>query len=79
LSLCLTKHHAMKTWDSGGVAPFILNLRHQIEVSGQLHVSIALPPGKETPVPTGYEAGWAPEAVWTRCWDSKSLVVHPVT
>jgi hypothetical protein len=27
LSLCLTKHHAMKTyWGSGGIAPFILDL-----------------------------------------------------
>jgi hypothetical protein len=27
LSLCLTKHHAMKTyWGSGGIAPRILNL-----------------------------------------------------
>jgi hypothetical protein len=27
LSLCLTKHHAMKAyWGSGGIAPFILDL-----------------------------------------------------
>jgi hypothetical protein len=27
LSLCLTKHHAMKTyWGSGGIVPCILNL-----------------------------------------------------
>jgi hypothetical protein len=27
LSLCLTKHHAMKTyWGSGGIAPLILDL-----------------------------------------------------
>jgi hypothetical protein len=24
LSLCLTKHHARKAWDSGGIAPRIL-------------------------------------------------------
>jgi len=30
-------------------------------VSGQLHDAAALPPGKEPPVPTGQEAGWAPE------------------
>jgi hypothetical protein len=34
-------------------------------VSGQLHAPAALPPGKEPPVPTAYEAGWVPEAVWT--------------
>jgi hypothetical protein len=26
----------------------------------------ALPPGKEPPVPTVQEAGWAPEPVWTQ-------------
>jgi hypothetical protein len=34
-------------------------------VSGQLHAPAALPPEKEPPVPIGYEAGWAPEPVWT--------------
>jgi hypothetical protein len=33
--------------------------------SGQLHAAVALPPGKEPLVPIGYEAGWAPEPVWT--------------
>jgi hypothetical protein len=33
-----------------------------MEVSGQFHVSAALPPGKEPLVPTGREAGWAPES-----------------
>jgi hypothetical protein len=28
-----------------------------MEVSGQLHVPVALPPGKETLVPIGQEAG----------------------
>jgi hypothetical protein len=36
-----------------------------MEVSGQLQALAALPPGKEPLVPTGYEAGWAPESVWT--------------
>jgi hypothetical protein len=31
-------------------------------VSGLLHVPSALPPGKETPLPIGYEAGWGPRA-----------------
>jgi hypothetical protein len=33
--------------------------------SVQLHVPVALPPGKEPPVFIGQEAGWAPEPVWT--------------
>jgi hypothetical protein len=32
----------------------------------------ALPPGKEPPVPTVQEAGWAPEAVWTQMVEKKS-------
>jgi len=32
-----------------------------MEVSGQFHAPAALPPGKETLVPFGYEAGRAPE------------------
>jgi hypothetical protein len=35
-----------------------------MEVSCQFHAPAALPPGKEPPVPIGYEAGWAPEPVW---------------
>jgi hypothetical protein len=34
-----------------------------MEVSGQLHAPAALPLEKEPPVPTEYEAGWAPDAV----------------
>jgi hypothetical protein len=36
-----------------------------MEVNGQLHVPSALPSGKLPPVRIGYEAGWAPEFVWT--------------
>jgi hypothetical protein len=43
-----------------------------MEVSGQLHDTAALPPGKELPVPIGYEAGWAPESVWLRWRRQKS-------
>jgi len=32
-----------------------------MEVSGQLHAPAAVPPGKEPLVPTGKQAGWAPE------------------
>jgi hypothetical protein len=34
----------------------------------------ALAPGKEPPVPTVQEAGWAPEAVWTQRLEDKSSV-----
>jgi hypothetical protein len=54
LSLCSTKHHAMKVyWGSGGIAPRILWPRHQMEVSGQLHAPAALPPREEPMVPIG--------------------------
>jgi hypothetical protein len=32
----------------------------------------ALPPGKGPSVPTGQEAGWAPEPVWTQRLEEKS-------
>jgi hypothetical protein len=32
----------------------------------------ALPPGKEPPVPTVQEAGWAPEPVWKQRLEEKS-------
>jgi hypothetical protein len=35
-----------------------------MEMSGQLHDPVALPPGREYPVSIGVEAGWAPEPVW---------------
>jgi hypothetical protein len=41
-------------------------------VSGQLRSPAALPPGKEPPVPIGFEAGWAPEPVWTTWRKDKS-------
>jgi hypothetical protein len=53
-SLCLTKHHAMKTyWESGCIVPRILDIGTRLEVSGQLHALAALPPGKESPVSIG--------------------------
>jgi hypothetical protein len=32
-----------------------------------------LPPAKGPPVPTGQEAGWAPEPVWTQRLEEKSF------
>jgi hypothetical protein len=43
-----------------------------MEVSGQLHAPAALPPGKESPVPSGEEAGWATELVWITLRREKS-------
>jgi hypothetical protein len=53
LFLCLIKHDALKSY--GGVfltVPLDGGARH-------------FTPGKEPPVLTGQEAGWAPEPVWT--------------
>jgi hypothetical protein len=33
-----------------------------------------LPPGKESPVPIGQEAGWAPQPVWAQRLEEKSSV-----
>jgi hypothetical protein len=42
LSLCLTKHYSMKMCGgSGGIAP---RIRHQMEVSGQVHTPAVIPP-----------------------------------
>jgi hypothetical protein len=49
---------------SGGIAPLFLTSA-LMEASGQLHAPSALPLGEEPPVPIVYEAGWAPEPVWT--------------
>jgi hypothetical protein len=49
----LSKHHNIKIY--GGV-----------EMNGYLHAPTALPPRKESLVPIGQEAGWAPVLVWTQ-------------
>jgi hypothetical protein len=51
LALCLTKHHAMKTyWGSGGIAPRILDLGTR-GMCGQLQAPTALPQGKSPRYP----------------------------
>jgi hypothetical protein len=41
-------------------------------VSGQRHAPATLyPRGKNPRVPIGYEAGWAPEPVWTQGLEEK--------
>ena len=43
--------------------------QHQIKVSCHFHTSSVLPPRKDPPAPTGYEAGRVLEQVWTlRRW-----------
>jgi hypothetical protein len=37
-----------------------------MEMNGHLHAPGPLLPGKEPPIPIGYEAEWALEPVWTR-------------
>jgi len=34
-----------------------------MEVSGQFHAAVTLLPGKEPPIPIGYETGWVSESV----------------
>jgi hypothetical protein len=46
-------------------------------VSGQLHASAALQPGKDLSVSIGYEVGCAPETVWTR-WRGEKKIPAPV-
>jgi hypothetical protein len=46
-----------------------------MQVSGQLHALIALPPGKDSPVPIAYEADWVPEPVCTIRRSEKSLAL----
>jgi len=37
-----------------------------MEACGQHHAPVALPRGKELPVTSEQETGWAPGPVWTR-------------
>ena len=45
-------------------------------MSGQLQTQPAFSPGEQLPVPTEYEAGWAPEAVWA-VWRRDKSVAPP--
>jgi hypothetical protein len=51
-----------------------------MEVNGQLYTPASLSPRKESLVPIGYEAEWAPEPVWTLWSREKSLasLVNPI-
>jgi len=39
-----------------------------MDMSDQFHAPTALPPGKEPPVPIGWDSGWDPGSVLTRWW-----------
>jgi hypothetical protein len=49
-----------------------------MEVSGQFRAPVALLLGKEPLVPTGYDAGYALEPVWTLCWRENSLPLQEI-
>ena len=56
LSLYLTKHHALKTYEGNGrSSPPILNLRHQMQVSCRFHSQAAYQ--KERPINNHEQAG----------------------
>jgi hypothetical protein len=70
--------HAMKAYSgSRGIAPLILNLstrwRWVVNFTPQL-----LYPQKISLVPIDYDAGWAPEPVWTFCRREKCSVCATV-
>jgi hypothetical protein len=50
-----------------------------MRVSGQRHAPAALyRQGKDPPVPTGQEAGWAPEPVWTQRLEENLLPLSEI-
>jgi hypothetical protein len=55
------KHHAIKTYGKVEVQFQVILTSTKMDVSGQLQDPVALPLGKGPPVPTGEEAGSAPE------------------
>jgi hypothetical protein len=73
LSLCLINYapRHKDIWGSGGKAPTLLTLALN---GGEYSASCpgCFTPGEESLVPTGQEAGWAPELVWM-LWREKSL------
>jgi hypothetical protein len=43
-----------------------------MEVDDQIQAAASLPTEKETPVPIGWEAGWASESVWSRYFSGRT-------
>jgi len=78
MSLSFTKHHSMKSYGSGDIAPLILKLgtiwRRVVSFTP---LSLYPPlPGKEPLVPIGWEAWWAPKPIWMRCWKETNFSLH---
>jgi len=66
IHLCLIKYHAMKMyWGSGGTTPRIHNLCTRcgwvVSFTPRLFTD-----GEEPAIPTGYEAGWDLDPIWTK-------------
>jgi len=55
---------------------FLISVLDGGEWSASRPGRFALPPGKEHPVPTGEEAGWAPEPIWT-WWRRENPITAP--
>jgi len=74
LSQCFNQvpHHE-DIQGSESITPCILSLGSSWRLSGQLHAPAALSLGIYPPVPSGKEAGWASELVWTWWQREKSL------
>jgi hypothetical protein len=79
LSLCLTKHNAMKTY--WGVEGLLQAFLASALVGGEWSASR---PGRFTPrerasppVAIGYKAGWAPEpAWWRRTFEEEFIIMY---
>jgi hypothetical protein len=70
---CLIRSQAMKTCGGDEVCLHISLIQHWMEVCGQVQSPPALSLVEESTSCIGYEAGWAPEPVWTIWWMVKSL------
>jgi hypothetical protein len=46
---------------------------HKTNITRQLHALVGLSPGKTPQLLTGWEAGWAPDSVWT-LWSRKQFI-----
>ena len=57
--------HAMKHKEEQRYGSIHSSARYEIEGSGQLHAPCRYTPREGTPVLIEWEAGWAPEPVWT--------------